>query len=478
MAATVLVLGVAILATRHYGASIGILAGAIQATTAWTVLRGRLAEADILLACLITWAILAFDQFLADPDSRFVSRTGDSAQHWRAWRWVFMVLLGATSLVKGIAFGAVLVLSVVIGVLIWRRDGVSLRRLWVPAGWSMAAAIALSWPLVMVVLHGYGALSLWTMHVSDRLIRQQGPGPFAGEPWWEYIPGLLAQTLPWTPLALIGARYSLVRALMCDKRMNRGADKEASLRIISGDRLLWVWAVVPLGLLTLAPVKNAHYAISTQVPWSIWTALALARFGVWLRGRGFTHKAFIRGVYIGFTGLALTYGFCLWLLGPWFDRRGVEWAFYEAAGRRIPADMALALLYDDWDRNPYESPFGRIPHDLAVRLFYLQRSACWHMEPSSLLSHERVASGSSPMTPDFLSGESVMDGQEKSIAVIGRDRDMPVLTQLGKVEVMAYGPSLRRDRTYILFRVTRGRGTVPAIGRVEGSKDILTRRSS
>ena len=45
----------------------------------------------------------------------------------------------------------------------------------------------------------------------------------------------------------------------------------------------------------------------------------------------------------------------------------------------IPADMALALLYDDWDRNPYESPFGRIPHDLAVRLFYLGRSACWHI---------------------------------------------------------------------------------------------------
>ena len=67
LAAIVLVLGVAILATRHYGAYIGILAGAIQATTAWTVVRGRLAEADILLACLITWAILAFDRFLADP---------------------------------------------------------------------------------------------------------------------------------------------------------------------------------------------------------------------------------------------------------------------------------------------------------------------------------------------------------------------------------------------------------------------------
>ena len=45
---------------------------------------------------------------------------------------------------------------------------------------------------------------------------------------------------------------------------------------------------------------------------------------------------------------------------------------------KSPPVCALTLLYDDWDRNPYESPFGLIPHDLAVRLFYLGRSACWH----------------------------------------------------------------------------------------------------
>ena len=65
-AATLLVVGVAILAARHYGRRIGLLAGAVQATTAWTVVRGRLAEADILLACLITWAIVAFDRILVN----------------------------------------------------------------------------------------------------------------------------------------------------------------------------------------------------------------------------------------------------------------------------------------------------------------------------------------------------------------------------------------------------------------------------
>ena len=63
LAAIGLIIGVGVLAAHHYGADIGLLAGAIQATTAWTVMRGRLAEADILLACLIVWAVVAFDGF-------------------------------------------------------------------------------------------------------------------------------------------------------------------------------------------------------------------------------------------------------------------------------------------------------------------------------------------------------------------------------------------------------------------------------
>ena len=447
LAAMGLVLGVALLAARHYGLSIGLLAGAIQATTAWTVMRGRLAEADVLLACLVTWAIVAFDRVLASTAAPSLEGSGDSAECWRLWRWAFLVLLGVTALVKGIGFGAVLILSVVAGVLFWQRDLVSLRRLRLPAGWALAAVIALSWPLFMVARHGYGALSLWTMHVSDRLIRHQGPGPFAGEPWWEYVPGLLAQALPWTPLALTGAWWSLVRAV------KRGEDQKCSVKVqipavvVAGDRLLWVWAIVPLGLLALAPVKNAHYAISTQVPWSIWAALALSRLSEWPRLWGYDRIAVIRAGRVGFVALAMTYGLGFWLLGPWFDRRGVEWAFYETAGRQIPAGMPLTLLYDDWDRNPYGSPFGLIPHDLAVRLFYLGRSACWHIGPGSLLA------------PDDIEGAP--------FAVIGRDRDLPSLEQFGLVEVVARGPSVRRDRTYSLFRIMRGPADVRSAGRVE-----------
>ncbi len=240
VAAIGLVMGVAVLGARHYGSGVGLLAGAIQATTAWTVFRGRLAEADILLACLITWAIVAFDRIgpgstdPSDEDSAAIPR------HWRFWRWTFMVLLGSTALVKGIGFGAVLVGSVVAGALLWQRDKIAFRRLRFPAGWSLAAIFALAWPVVMVAWHGHGVLSLWTTHVSDRLVRQNGPGPFAGETWWEYGTTIFAQALPWAPLALPGAWRSLVRAIAGSRLARNGSSRNPVVpaEVIAGDRLL------------------------------------------------------------------------------------------------------------------------------------------------------------------------------------------------------------------------------------------------
>ena len=39
------------------------------------------------------------------------------------------------------------------------------------------------------------------------------------------------------------------------------------------------------------------------------------------------------------------------------------------------------------------------------------------------------------------------------VLVIGRQRDVPDLERLGRVEVLAQGPSVRWDRTYLLARV-------------------------
>jgi 4-amino-4-deoxy-L-arabinose transferase-like glycosyltransferase len=414
VAGALLVLGVAAFAARRFGAATGLLTGLVQATTAWTVMRGRLAEVDMLLACLVTWTVVAFDRMRGEGEATF-----------RPWRRAFFAGLGLTSLAKGIGFGAALVGAAAALAVVWDRDREALRRLRFGAGWLLAAVLGLTWPALVVLRHP-AALKLWTLHVADRLASH--PERFIGAPWWQYVPSVLAQVLPWTPLALLGAWRSFGRAV-------RGSGRGG------GDRALWAWAVGPMVLLACATVKNPHYAIHALPPWSVWAALSLARLGVRLEARGIPAGTLRRAALAGFAafGLACALGYAL--LGPRYDRRGVEWAFYEAAGRSLRPNEPVALLYDDWDRLPYPSPFGPVPHDLAVRLYYLDRPACWRFGTDAL-----AQAPPAPGAPSF--------------AVIGRDRDLPALRRLGAVVTVARGPTLRSrasrvdDRTFRLFRVT------------------------
>ena len=432
IAATLMVLGVSTFATRYYGPGLGLIAGAVQATTAWSALRGRLAEADILLAALVTWTVVAFDRMLVEGSEEGPVR--------RRWRWAFFVLLGTMSMVKGIGFGPVLTVGAIASAIVWRRDGRALRSLMFPAGWIVSAAIALAWPIAMIARHGTSALSLWILHVADRLAER--PSAFIGEPWWEYVPGVFAQAMPWAPIAVVGAWHSLRRGVL-----GRLAGGTVPASVVAGDRLLWAWSAAPLVLLSMATIKNAHYAIAAQVPWSIWAALGLARISRKLVHRGRSPERLKRVAAVGFATLAILYGMGFSLLAPGLDWRGREGAFYETAGRRLPPGTPVALLYDDFDRNPYESPFGAVPHDLGVRLFYLRRPA-------------RVIRGRRPGDETPAEGRScppalrvLRPTSEAPVYLIARERDRPDLDRLGRLELLERGPSTRFDREYHLFRL-------------------------
>lgn len=421
--AALLALGVASIAARRFGKDVGMLAGLVQVTTVWTVMRGRLAEGDILLACLLTWTLEAFDRLrwkinnltttpqepLGLTASARIRSCADLSLS--ASRWVFFMLLGLTALVKGIGFGAVLVLATVTVTLAWSRDWVTFRALVFPVGWLLTLLLALAWPFLVWIQYP-AVWELWTLHVTDRLAAR--PTHFAGEPWWEYLLAPLWQTLPWTPLALVGA-------FRCT-------------RVSSGkpDHLLWTWAIVPAVLVSAASVRNAHYLIYALPPWSVAVALSLARLSERLQRRGWQSVHTRRCTFAAFAGLGVLCGLGFAIVGPIFDRRGSEWAFYEAAADQLAPEEPLVLLYDDWDGPPYPTPFGSMPHDLAVRLFYLNRPAAWCQGIEAIAHFYR---GSSPF------------------AVIARERDIPALQRLGEVDTLASGPTVRRDRSYVLYRI-------------------------
>jgi 4-amino-4-deoxy-L-arabinose transferase-like glycosyltransferase len=413
LAAGLLALAVATLASRRFGATVGGLAGCIQATTSWTVIRGRLADADMLLACLIAWTIVALDR-LRDETRPLQERQRFARLFWLA--------LGATSLVKGIYFGAALILATTALILAMDRDRSTLKSLINVPGMALALLIILAWPALILSGHPK-TLSLWTNHVADRLADR--PETFAGQAsWWAYVPAVLTLTLPWTPLAIVGAYHSYKRAV----RDRRGPD-----------RLLWAWAVGPIALLSLATIKNAHYAIHALAPWSVWAALGVARVGDWLEARGRSRPRMARRLVFAFTVLSLAIGLGFGIIAPRLDRRGVEWGFYQVAARSMGEGEPLVLLYDDWDRLPYPTPFGPVPHDLAVRLYYLRRPATWR---------EGVGQWSGLPARTFVA--------------IARDRDLDGLARVGRVEKLVQGPPARWDRTFALYRVSPGRAETVA----------------
>ena len=482
VAATLLAVGLASFTARRFGRDIGWLAGLIQATTFWFVVRGRLAEADVTLACVITWTIAAFDRLrmagagaggyrgphldsssplppgegpgvrvaarrvgledgpIPGPGGHATTLTPALSRRERGeetrprsreirddrstpWRWAFFAGLGATALVKGLGFGAVLAGSAVAATLIWDRDRRATRALLDPKGWALAGALALTWP-ALVAIRLPAAVSLWTLHVTDRLASH--PEHFIGGPWWEYGPAVLNQALPWTPLALMGAWPSLLRAI--------GAKGRGGV-----DRLLWAWSVVPVLVLSAATVKNAHYAIHALPPLAAWAALGLTQVGTRLvRRRGWSPSSVRLGAVALFVGLGLACGLGHLGLGPRFDRRGGEWAWCETIGRDLDPGLPLVVLYEDYDRKPYPSPFGPVPHDWAVRLYYLKRPASWRQGVDDLAAR--------PPGP-----------ASSAYALLGRERDLPALRAIGRVEPLMKGPADRFDREFTLFRITPAR---------------------
>ncbi len=247
------VLIVAGLNARWYGANVGLLAGITQATCVYMVTYARLAEADMLLALVVVAAIGAFDRFRCAVDE-------DRAAAMRLWRTTFWILIGLTGLLKGFFFGAVLVAGPCVVWDAWSRRMYLSRRLFSATGVAFVLLIWTAWP-ALVVAREPVALQIWYDHLMGRVT---GRIDFNTKPLWYYFTTWPWQLLPWTPMLLVTAWPSLRRA------WRSGRDP---------DRFIWCWAVVPLLMLSLSHGKHHHYLIYSLPALSSIVALGLAECG-------------------------------------------------------------------------------------------------------------------------------------------------------------------------------------------------------
>jgi len=420
-----MILGSACLAARFEGPKIGFWTGAIQATTYWTALRGQLAEADIQLACVICWALIGLALIRCEFSFGQASTPGAA--------WLLLGSAGAASLVKGIGFGAILIISIFVVLYIIDRDRRWIDHLKAPGAWMLAVSLTLIWPTAVLLAYGRPAWSLWFSHVVDRFTTAGGNGPFAGQSFIPFLVHVLGQALPWTPLALVGAWRSVQHLSWVDRGRNRRR---------RWDEFLLAWAVVPVLLIGLARGRNPHYVIAAQIPWSIWAARvwtkllrAGTRYGSALPSNGLISRYAV-------LSMAMMYGIGFAWVARWLDHREAEWVFYESLRpliRQHPYGTHLVLLYDEWDRLPYPSPLGNVPHDLAVRIFYLGRMVEWRRGVMDLAVHlpgakMAACAGARMRAQPFL--------------IIGRKRDWVELRRIGRVELLRQGPSARWDRDF------------------------------
>ncbi len=228
------------------GVGLGLLAGMVQATTVYFLTYARLAEPDIVLWVLILGCFRIAAAHLVRP----LEPIG-----WHNSKTTFFVLLGLTQLVKGPMFGPVLLLGPLGLYLLGARQ---LAWLLAPIGWLLALGLGVAWPLA-ILQQFPEARELWFQHTLGRVA---GASTINPEPFWYYLTSIPWQLLPWTFFLLPALWPSLRRAW-------RRSD--------SLDRLLWLWFLVPLALLSIPSAKHHHYLIHALPPCAVWGADGLLR---------------------------------------------------------------------------------------------------------------------------------------------------------------------------------------------------------
>jgi 4-amino-4-deoxy-L-arabinose transferase-like glycosyltransferase len=234
-----LVLVIAACGRRWFDEDIGLLAGAIAATTFGYFTMARMALPDLPLTFFITLSIYAALVAMLDREP---------------YPRKFLLLSAAAAalafLTKG-PVGIVIPALVVVPIVLLERRSVNLELTDFVLALLLFLALALPWYVVMWMRHGTAYLE--GFFVGDNYERFATARFNDPRPWWFYLPVLAGGLLPWTPLVIVW--FAPIWQFLSRRR-----------DIASLDIRLLMWAVLPLLFYSLSVGKQPRYLLPVLPP--------------------------------------------------------------------------------------------------------------------------------------------------------------------------------------------------------------------
>jgi 4-amino-4-deoxy-L-arabinose transferase-like glycosyltransferase len=223
-----------LLARRLWGSAAGWRAGIFTASSLLVVLLAHQLTLDMSLTCYITVMLAGF---------MLAQHHRDEPSRCRRWMWLAWASAALAVLTKGIV-AVVLPGATLVIYSLWQRDGTAWRRLSIGVGLPGFLLIAAPWFVLMQrEVPQFFDFFFIREHFARFLTRIED----RYEPWWFFIPVLIAGLLPWVVPA--------ARSLASGWRAQEARGK------FDARRFLWTWCVVTFCFFSASDSKLVPYIL-------------------------------------------------------------------------------------------------------------------------------------------------------------------------------------------------------------------------